>query len=79
MNSRCLWFSFLGLLTYTAPSFIGKSLILPACSWPCKPMVLLLEGENSIWDGFNHGSISYHRCKEQSFGLCGRRPGWNDL
>ena len=34
MNSRCLWFSFLGLLTYTAPSFIGKSLILPACSWP---------------------------------------------
>ena len=20
-----------------------------------------------------------HRCKEQSFGLCGRRRGWNDL
>ena len=20
-----------------------------------------------------------HRCKEQTFGLCGRRQGWNDL
>ena len=20
-----------------------------------------------------------HRCKEQSFGLCGKRPGWDDL